>query len=290
MSVLHTVNRLLMKIFPEKIYKNLRLKLLALNRLRMHTFSEKEIKEILDKEMGVKPGAVVFVHSSMNQLKLDFPFFRLIEILKDSVGEEGTILFPCWQNLADPKAFAANKIFDVKRTPTDLGLLPEFVRRQKGAQRSLSPWNSVVAIGKDADVIVKDHHLDPLTCGFKSPFYQLFQRKGIIIGLGVQARYLSFVHCPEDTYPGTFPVQTRETENTIFKVKTLAGEIVDVGVRLPHSNIKHRNIQVYLKKHIAAGTAREFKVKGSNFFVADAANLYNEMQKLAAKGITIYNM
>lgn len=290
MSVLYSINSLLKKVFPEKMYNNIRLKLIKVNRSRLHVFTVEEMKAILEKEMKVRKGSLVFVHSSVNQLRTDFPSFNLIGILREMVGEEGTLMFPCWQDIADPKTHAVKVIFDPKRTPTDLGLLPEFARRQKGACRSLSPWSSVVAIGKDAEAIVKDHHLDPLPCGFKSPFYQLVHRHGIIIGLGVQNRYLSFVHCPEDTFPGTFPMQTRETATTTFKVRTLSGEIIDVPVNLPHPNIKHRNISKFLKHHIPSETAREFKVKGTNFFWADAAPLYKEMQSLAGKGITIYSV
>lgn len=290
MSLLYTINKLLKKVFPEKMYNNIRIRLLKINQVRLHVFTEAEIRDILRKEMGVREGSTVFVHSSMNQLRLAFPFFNLLGILKDLVGAQGTLLFPCWQNIDDPETVAKNQVFDVKKTPTDLGLLPEFARRQKGACRSLSPWNSVVALGKDAEAIVTNHHLDPLPCGFKSPFYQLKERQGIIIGLGVMARYLSFVHCPEDTYPGVFPLQTREDKNTVFKVKNHSGDLMNVPVRLPHSNIKHRNISIYLKKYISSSAAREFTIKGTHFFYADAKALYDEMQTLASKGITIYSV
>ncbi|MHC1706027.1 MAG: AAC(3) family N-acetyltransferase [Bacteroidales bacterium] len=290
MALLYKINTFLKELLPEKLYSNLRLRLLKLNQSRLHVFSEEEIREILRTEMKIQQGSVVFVHSSMNQFRLDFPFFRLLVILKEMVGEEGTLLFPAWQNISDPINYAATKVFDVKKTPTDLGLLNEFARRDKNAYRSLSPWNSVAAIGKDAETIVSTHHLDDLSCGQKSPFYQLVLRKGIIIGLGVHCRYLSFVHCPEDTFPGIFPIKTREDSPTLFKAKDYNGNITEVPVRLPHSNIKHRNISKYLKNYITPLVAREFKIRGTNFFYVDAAELYHQMSALAEKKITIYSV
>ncbi|MCX6271836.1 MAG: AAC(3) family N-acetyltransferase [Bacteroidetes bacterium] len=265
------------------------MKLLKINQSRLHTFTEEEMKRILTEELGIAEGATVFIHSSMNQLKIDFPFFKLIRLLQDIVGQEGTLLFPCWQNAEDLKTYAAHSIFDVRRTPTSLGLLPEFVRRQKGAYRSLSPFNSVTAIGKNAREMIKDHHLDELSCGVKSPFYKLTEAGGIIVGIGVSTRYLTFVHCIEDTFPGKFPMQTRETESTIFNVKTAENEVVEVSVKLPHTNIAHRNIPAFLKKNIKPDIACDLKIKGTSFFKADAKRLYQKMQELAKKGITIYS-
>ena len=35
---------------------------------------------LLGEEMGLGPGAIVFVHSSVDRLHLDFPFFKLLGI------------------------------------------------------------------------------------------------------------------------------------------------------------------------------------------------------------------
>ena len=248
-----------------------------------------EIREVIDN-FGIKKGAVVFVHSSMNQIKTEFPFYKLIEILMDIVGQEGTILFPCWQDIPDINEYVKqDKVFDVKRTPTYLGILPEFARRRSDAIRSLSPFNSVVAIGKKAQEMVKDHHLDELSCGRKSPFFKLVENNGFILGLGVTTRYLTFVHCIEDTFPAQFPIQTRNTELTPMKVKTLKGEEIIVNVKLQHKNIKRRDIPAFLKNHIDPESGKDIKIRNTNFFIAKAELLYNEMQKLAKEDITIYS-
>ena len=288
MKTLYKINTFLKKIFPEKLYFRIRSILLKLYQLRLHVFTEKEIREIIHG-FGIEKGAVVFVHSSMNQIKTEFPFYKLIDILMDIVGKEGTILFPCWQNIPDLNEYIKqDKVFNVKRTPTLLGLLPEIARRRSDAIRSLSPFNSVVAIGQKAKEMVMAHHLDDLPCGVKSPFFKLIENDGFILGLGVTTRYLTFVHCVEDAFPSQFPVQTRYQEDTPMKVKTLEGEEIIVNIRLPHENIKRRDIPAYLKNHINPDIAKDIKIKNTNFYIARAKPLFNEMQKLAKENITIY--
>jgi aminoglycoside N3'-acetyltransferase len=225
----------------------------------------------------------------MNQIKTEFPFYNIINILIDIVGKDGNILFPCWQSIPDFDQYNKNgSVFDVKRTPTCLGIIPELARHRKGACRSLSPYSSVVAIGADAEELVKEHHLDELSCGVKSPFYKLVEKDGFILGLGVTTRYLSFVHCIEDCYKGKFPLQVRYDNTTPMRVKTFEKEEIIVNVRLPHPNIKRRNIPGYLKKHIDPAIAKDLNFKRTNFFIVKAKPLFTEMQRLAKENITIY--
>jgi aminoglycoside 3-N-acetyltransferase len=289
MSVLYKINSLLKNVFPEKVYNNIRMKLLSLYRLRLHVFTEAEIKEVLIKQLGIKRNSVVFIHSSINQIRLDFPFYKLIPILQDIVGPEGTLLFPCWQDTMDIEKYIKDKkVFDVRRTPTILGILPEFARREKKAFRSLSPTNSIVAIGNNAENFVADHHKDVLPFGFKSPFYKLVEADGIIIGIGVTTRYLSFVHCIEDTRPDQFPIPTRSDEVYSFPVKNYSGEIMGVETKLGHKIKYTREIPRYIKNNIDPTIARDLKIKRTNFFTVDAKKLYIEMENLAKKNITIY--
>lgn len=288
MSLLYKINSALQKAFPESVYTRIRLFLIKVYRFKLHKFTETEIRELFIS-FGITKGSVVFIHSSMNQIKTAFPFYKLTNILLDIVGDEGTLMFPCWQGIADfDKHVKDDVVFDVKRTPSFLGILPELARRRKDAKRSLSPFNSVVAIGNNAEYYVKDHHLDELSLGVNSPFYKLAQENGIILGIGVTSRYLTFVHCVEDTFDGQFPMQVRYLETTPMKVKTLTKELITVNVKLPHPNISRRNIPDFLKKHIDPTIASDLKIKGTNFFLAKANPLLSEMNKLAKQNITIY--
>ena len=147
---------------------------------------------LLGEEMGRGPGAIVFVHSSVDRLNLDFPFFKLLGLLRQVVGAEGTLLFPASPMAERPEHWLARgEVFDSVRSPTAMGLLPEWARRQRGAVRSLHPTHSVVALGPLAEELVAEHHLDPAPCGLRSPYFKVAERGGIIVGLGVDTDILT---------------------------------------------------------------------------------------------------
>ncbi|MEI7595136.1 MAG: AAC(3) family N-acetyltransferase [Bacteroidota bacterium] len=256
----------------------------------MKKFSQDEIKQILENKLGVKKGATVFIHSSMNQIQLDFPLHKIISILKEVIGDEGTLLFPCWQDINNLEEYIkGEKCFDVKRTISNLGILPELVRRDKQAQRSWSPTNSVVALGKLSKELTFEHHLDIYPCGEKSPFYKLVKNDAIIIGIGVSTRYLSFSHCIEDVKKDKFPFITRTSEIFTFNVKTSDGEIIKVQTKMAHPDIKNRDVPKYIKTHVPKDIALDMKIHNTSFFYAKAKDLFETMEKLTEQGITIYN-
>ena len=119
----------------------------------------------------------------------------LIEI----VGEEGTLIFPAWHfNYRAEDYLNKDLIFDLKRSPSAMGLLSELARRNKMAYRSVHPTTSIVAIGKYAKELTEEHQNSIYPCGEKSPYYKMMKYNAKIIGLGVTSHFVSFLHCPED--------------------------------------------------------------------------------------------
>jgi aminoglycoside 3-N-acetyltransferase len=259
-------------------------------RLWYPKLTEEKFREILTEQLGVKKGSVVFIHSSLDNLNIAFPLSRVFPILLDVVGEEGTLVFPCWHYNQPAVEYLKNKdsLFDINESPSLLGILTELARRYPGAHRSLHPTSSCVSIGKYAEEITKDHHLSVLPCDEHSPLYKIIKLNGIIIGLGVNSYNLSFVHCVEDVMKEKFPVKTRTDEVFETKVKDAEGKIIVMKTKAPHPQIKHRNIQKYFKEHIPARVGRDFYINGTKHFTANSGELFDKMAELATKGITIY--
>jgi aminoglycoside N3'-acetyltransferase len=158
-----------------------------------------------------------------------------------------------------------------------------------GAYRSIHPVNSVIAIGANARKIVSGHEESIYPCGESSPYYKMMRYDAKIIGIGVNTNFLSFVHCPEDIMADGFPVKTRTDKVYNGKVKLSSGEIIEVKTLASHRNIQKRNIPLFIKKHISKEIVSEYKIKGSEFYTANARYLFNRMIELANQGITIYN-
>ena len=258
-------------------------------RQNLPPLSETGLTRILAEELGVHPGAVVFVHSSLDRIPLGFPFFRVLTILRDAVGERGTLLFPASHLEERPEDWLARgEAFDVRKTPTTMGLLPELARRQRGAVRSLHPTHSVVALGRQARELTGEHHRSIYPCGELSPYFKMVESDGLIIGLGVDADVLTFVHCIEDQLRERFPVETHCAEVHEGRVRNAEGNEQLVRTLVAHRRIFWRNVIRYMRRHVPDDVCCRMEIAGVAYYRADARKLYARMAELAAGGTTIY--
>jgi aminoglycoside 3-N-acetyltransferase len=246
---------------------------------------------LLTGRLGIKKGMTVFVHSSMEKLNPGFPVYQVLNILLEEIGEEGTLLFPAWHYLGRAEDYLRNQanVFNVGKSPTVLGLLPELARRHPGAQRSFHPITSVVAIGKHAGELVSTHHLDIYPQGEKSPFYKMLEYDARIIGLGEKIVILSFIHCVEDVMKEKFPVKTLTDEIFPGSVIVPGNDMITVNTKAPHLNIQNRNIQGFFKKLISSDLCLQFRSRGVNYFTCAAKPLFTHLEQLANQSQTIYH-
>lgn len=136
------------------------------------------------RQLGVKKNRVVFVQSDLACLGA----YEIMEkeaisgahlrALLELLGKGGTIV------VSTPSLSLCNTDipFDLKRTPSEGGILSEYVRRYRGALRSFHPFVSFAAIGKDAREIcsnVSRHSFGPET-----PMVRMIDRDTLFLSLG----------------------------------------------------------------------------------------------------------
>ncbi|MGZ8889704.1 MAG: hypothetical protein ACXW1D_09275 [Halobacteriota archaeon] len=94
--------------------------------------SETVFRGILTDTLKVGTGDVVYVHSGIDALNLDFPFYRVLFLIQEAIGPAGTVLFPTYPNhkISSFEYLRQDNTFDVRRTPSYTGILTEFARRQ----------------------------------------------------------------------------------------------------------------------------------------------------------------
>ena len=252
--------------------------------------SENEFKNILINNLGIKKGSVLFIHSSVDSLNVQFDACRLLEILLELVGEEGTLLFPAWHFTYRAEDYLRRQlVFDVKRSPSALGLLSEVARRHPQAVRSIHPINSIVAIGRYAEEITAEHGNSIYPCDETSPYYKMMSYGGLIIGIGVNTNFLSFVHCPEDVMKGRFPLKTRMDDVFDAKVRDLQGNVRVIKTLVAHPRIKSNDIKAFMHKYVNSSVCEDFTIKGNRFFRADSRALFEVITDLAKENKTIYS-
>jgi aminoglycoside 3-N-acetyltransferase len=145
---------------------------------------------------GLPRGAAVVVHASLKALGPlpDGPETAIRGMLH-ALGPDGTLLFPA---LSYATVNAANPVFDVVRTPSCVGVLPEYFRKRPGTLRSVNPTHSVCGVGAKATRLLGEHQLDDTPCGPHSPFRLLREEDGYVLFLGCGTRPNTSMHAIEE--------------------------------------------------------------------------------------------
>lgn len=175
-------------------------------------YSKQDIIQDL-QNLSLHQGDIVLVHTSLS--KIGWVIGRentVVEALKEVVGEQGTIIMPCfsgensdpltWQHPPVPKDWVA-KIkecmppFDPVTTPCRMmGKIATAFWHYPGVIRSLHPQVSFCGYGKEAHAILDNHPLTP-GLGENSPLAKLYTKKAKVLLLGVGYGNCTCLHLSE---------------------------------------------------------------------------------------------
>jgi aminoglycoside 3-N-acetyltransferase len=249
---------------------------------------EAQFRDLVVDRLLINRGDIVLVHSSLDGLRLDFPWFRLLGLLRDVVGPRGTLLFPTYPRGLSSDFLREGAAFDVRATPSYTGALSELARRTAGAVRSLHPTKSLCALGPAAEELCGTHHLSPYPYDATSPYWKLAQAGGKTIGLGVSTARMSLVHAVDDFFKERFPVQVYlpgvfravciDTFGRTVVVETLAHDV---------TKMRH-DVPCYRRRYLPQDVCEDLKIGPTEFFRADARPMLEAMVARASSGITIY--
>jgi aminoglycoside 3-N-acetyltransferase len=172
--------------------------------------------------LGVRPGDTLLVHSAFRWAT----GFRgspldVVACLITAVGEEGNLLMVSLPyDTSSYKHLLGDPLFDVKRTASKMGIISEIFRRRGGVRRSLHPTHPVLALGKDADWLVRDHERCSTPCGAGTPFAKLRELGGKVLFLDVPFGNFTFIHHIEDLLEGSLPF-------AVYRAEPLPGRVLD---------------------------------------------------------------
>jgi len=251
-------------------------------------FTEEDLLLVLTKICKVRKGDVLFVHSSIANLAINMPPHKIVRLLMELVGPDGTVLMPSYPKLTSYNFLKSGATWDVRNTPSYSGLPTEIFRRMENTKRSLHPTKSVAVWGALRDGFISEHHQDVRPYSAKSPYFKFVQNNGKAIGVGVSARFLAFAHTIDDYLSDDFPVKVYHDEILPGKVIDYQGNQLIVPT-LAHDVKKLRTDAVgFIKKYIPKEKAHSFSYKRRDFFYVDAKTFFDMGLKLARDGITIY--
>jgi len=289
-----TLKNLAKAVLPKRAVASLRRVKWERERRRvaaLKPLNKDDVRAILADQLGLGQGDLVYVHSGMDGLNLDFPFYGLLPLIREAIGESGTVVFPTYPNhrISAYEWLRDGNVFDVRRTPSYTGILSELARRQRTAVRSLHPTKSVCAIGPAAKELTATHHLSPYPYDRDSPYYKLIAGRGKIIGLGVTTNYLSFIYTVDDTLKEKFPVRVYHEKVFSAPCINYAGERVNVDTYAHDmSTTVHPDMPLFMRTHVSDRACRDLIIRGMKFFRASTPELYEDLMALAARGIVAY--
>lgn len=161
--------------------------------------------------LGLTEGDTVMFHTQLSAIGYVAGGPQtLIGALRDTVGDDGTLMVTCGWNDAPPYDFtdwpeewqealrAEQPAYDPVLSEADHnnGRLPEALRRFPGAVRSRHPDASFAAVGAAAHALMDDHPWDD-PHGPGSPLARLVDRGGRVLLLGAPLDSITLLHHAE---------------------------------------------------------------------------------------------
>jgi aminoglycoside 3-N-acetyltransferase len=149
-----------------------------------------------------------------------------LNALIHSIEPSGTLVIPTFNF-----AFCRGVAYDYRKTPSEMGLLTEFARRDRRAKRIHHPVYSFALFGKDADLLAKTTH-NISAFGDDSIFAELRRRNGKILLIDLKIHEtLTFFHHIEETVGCDYRFHKTFTAPVIDEEGTETSQSYQVFVR-----------------------------------------------------------
>jgi len=159
------------------------------------SYDEPQLHAALEA-LGVRRGDSVMLHSAFGR---DHGFRGSIEqftdVLIDTLGTDGHLLMVSLPYRTSSLQYLQRlRQFDVRKTPSMMGLVSEYFRRRHDVLRSVHPTHPVLVRGPRASWFVDEHPACLHPCGPGSPFDRLLQADGQVVFFNVPFDTFTFFH------------------------------------------------------------------------------------------------
>lgn len=272
-------------------YHRARKRLYPLLRRLYGTFDSADLRRHLEDRVG-HDYQVLMVHTSMNHM---LPMYtgsalELMQMLVDFCGPARTLAMPAF-HLGDPQlgdvveSYRQHPLFDVRRTPSQMGIVTELFRRSKGTCQSLHPTHRVAAVGPLAAELTRGHESAGTAFGRGTPFEFMARHDTCVLGIGKPFEVLSQVHHVEDLLGEAFPVPCRiESVPVVLR----DAQKLEHPYELRWRRFEWDRNMWKLRDIMEAGALREWEFHHVPLFAARAGVVTDALVKAARGGVTLY--
>lgn len=291
------MRKLLFNILPQSVidfYKSSKKR----KRLKQREFliSQNKIvtkQHIVDKllSIGITDNDTVLLHSSLSKIGfVEGGAQTIINAFIDVIGIKGTIVMPAFPGMGfNYDYLKTNPVFDIKHTPSKMGIITEEFRKMKGVKRSLHPTDSVCALGFHAEEITNSHFNQITPYNFNSPFFKVCQLNGKIVLIGVDLNSLTNFHTLEDAVENfKFPIYHNELFQTQLIDKNGVMKIMQTKVHNPEWS-KKRKCNDFIKLFENAGFLKHFTLGNAHCMIINAKDMHSWMiENYESIGVSLY--
>jgi aminoglycoside 3-N-acetyltransferase len=256
------------------------------------TFTTQELLSELGRRLP-QDFEILMVHSSFDGF---LPMYKgtakeLVNALIDFCGPNRTLVMPAFvlggRNY-DACEYFKSRPFDIRRTPSEAGLITEVFRRTPNVLRSLHPTCSLCALGPLGKEMTNGHHVSRTGMSPDGPFGVMTRRRTGILGLGVEYyRTLTHVHTVGDQMGDTFPIKFSSSGCTQVTLVDYDGSRYEYKLGLP-DRTKKLDLTI-LWSVLAKNELIEWRFHGVPMFLVPQASVLTErLIEAARRGITVY--
>jgi len=271
-------------------YHSGRTQLYPLIRALYGTFDANDLRAHLESRLG--QFEILMVHSSVNHMAPTYTGspLDLVRMLIDFCGTTRTLAMPAFY-FGDPDmggagaTFRATPRFDIRRTPSQMGLATELFRRTKGVLVSRHPVYRVSASGPLAEALTSGHERTG-AFGPGSPFDFMAKHETLILGIGKEFEVLTQVHHAEAILGADFPIPRTEGEQIDV---TLVDGTEEIRYPLATGSLAWRRNMWKLRGIMNRDTLKEWRFHNVPLFTTRAADVTDSLVAAAKRGLTIYD-
>ena len=170
------------------------------------SFTRDDLLQAL-RAMGLREGDALMLHSGFSQFNgFAGTIDDLTDVFLQAVGPQGHLLMVSLPYRDSTYGYLQRaRKFDVRHTPSMMGMVSEMFRRRPGVLRSAHPTHPVAVAGPRAAWFVQDHPGSVHPCGPGSPFERLAQADGKIGFFDVTFDTFTFFHYLEHLVHESLP-------------------------------------------------------------------------------------
>jgi len=242
--------------------------------------------------VGVRPGDSVMLHSAFEPHHgFQGSSEDAIDAFLTALGPQGNLLMVSLPYRSSSLEYLRKlKSFDVRKTPSAMGLVSEFFRRREGVLRSLHPTHPVLAYGPGAEWFVEGHERCLYPCGPGTPFEKLLQTGGKVAFFNVPLVFLTFFHYLEHSVSArlSFPLYGDAPFDVPVIDRTGAKQVVRTFVFSPEA-IKRRRFEMLESWLRERRLIREARVGASYVLLLDLREIANTVEEMAQRGVYFYS-